>query len=62
MPDLLTDVLCGIGAMYLAIHIGCFVHTILSRTRPSATAPARRPGFDPESCETERTMHEVRTS
>ena len=28
MPDLLTDVFCGIGAMYLAIHIGCFVHEV----------------------------------
>ncbi len=62
MSDLLTDVLCGIGAMYLAIHVGRFVHTIIHRCRPLATAPARRPGFDPESYETERTMHEVRTS
>ena len=62
MSDLLTDVLCGIGAMYLAIHVGCFMHTIIHRCRPSATAPAPRPGFDPESYETESTMHDVRTS
>ncbi len=62
MSNLLVEVLCGIGAMYLAIHVGCFAHTILRRRRPSGTAPAPRPGFDPESYETERTMHEVRTS
>lgn len=62
MSDLLTDVLCGLGAMYLAIHVGCLAHTILRGCRPSATAPARRPGFDPESYETERTMNEVHTS
>jgi hypothetical protein len=59
MPDLLTDVFCGIGAMYLAIHIGCFVHRILPRFRPSEPAP--RPGFDPKRYKDERTMHEVRT-
>lgn len=62
MPDLLTDVFCGIGAMYLAIRIGCLAHTIIHRGRPSATAPAQRPRFDPQSYEVERTMHEVHTS
>lgn len=61
MPDLLIDVLCGIGAMYLAIHVGCFVHTIIRRCRPSVPVPAPRPGFNPESYKSERTMHEVRT-
>ncbi len=62
MPELLTDILCGIGAMYLAIHVGSFARTVIRRCRPSVPALAPRPGFNPQSYETERTMHEVRTS
>ena len=62
MSDLLTDVLCGIGAMYLAIHVGCFVHTIIHRCRPSVPAPAPRPGFDPERHKTRTMLREVHTS
>jgi len=60
MSDLLTDVLCGLGAMYLAIHVGCFAHTILRRSRPSVPAPAPHPGFNPENRKTETMSHEVR--